>query len=122
LITDKEVQIIFDKFFNNSVAKAEILLDLANDSTGIAYVVFLSEEDKNKCIELQLKQNYIFLRYIYLVSPLFSRNNFLFLFFSSRIWNGPILIQPYFDEKIFIEEEEQEQEEKFFRKLISIFF
>ncbi len=65
-ISDKELRIAFNKFFHNSVVKAEILLDLANISTGIGYVVFYSEEDKNRCIESQINKNDIFLRYIYI--------------------------------------------------------
>ncbi len=59
----------------------------------------------------QAKKQYIFLRYIYLVSLLFSRNNFLFLFFSSEIWNGPLLIEPFFN-KVLTEEEEKQEKEK----------
>ncbi|CAF4358145.1 unnamed protein product [Rotaria sp. Silwood2] len=90
-ITERELEMAFNKFFDNSVATVEITLDIGNISTGVGYVVFRDTEYRDKCLDSQKNDHFIFL--------------------TSKIWNGPLFIKPYSSEGHNFFEQEQEQEQ-----------
>ncbi|CAF2647209.1 unnamed protein product, partial [Rotaria sp. Silwood2] len=74
-ITGRQLKESLNSIFNNTVKKVDIKIDIADYSTGIAYVDFYDQHAKNACLEFQ------------------ANNRFIYL--SNNLWKGPINIKEY---------------------------
>ncbi|CAF3164087.1 unnamed protein product [Rotaria sp. Silwood2] len=89
-VKPKQLKEAFEILFETTVKEVEIPLDIADYSFGVAFVAFEDSEIKEKLLDLQRQDHYIFLR--------------------SELWNGPLIIKPYPFLNSYTEEEEEKLE------------
>ena len=61
LVTEAQLKTALNSIFENQIRSIELLLDIADYSTGIAYVVFQNKGQRDNCLSQSAKKEFIFL-------------------------------------------------------------
>jgi len=60
-VNNEQLKTAFNTLFDNQVHQAGILLDIADHSTGVGYIVFETPEKRNDCLTQSEQTRFIFL-------------------------------------------------------------